>query len=112
MLNKTSLLATVSFLSVFVLSNASAMEEANGIYLGGQAGWGMLHQTGFGSGSNTNSQGIAGRLFLGAKFIDYLAVEAGYTKFSNMNSYLTSNLTGTTLSLNVQAYVNTGCRMG
>jgi hypothetical protein len=102
--NRWVAIASVGVLSLSILSNAHALETANGIYLGGQTGWGMLHQDGFGSGSDTNSSGIAGRMFLGAKFLPNLALEAGYTKFSNMNSYLNSNVTGTTLSLNIQAY--------
>lgn len=85
-MKKLSLTATTLFTSLVLASNASAY--VNGAYLGGALGWGNIHQAGFTDFPNnsSNDSGLAGRVFAGYKFNDYVALESGFTKFSNMNA--------------------------
>lgn len=75
--------------------NANA--ECAGPYVGGQLGWGTIHQSGFdsitavpgGLGTVSNSStdsGLAGRVFGGYQFTQNFAAEMGYTKFKNMTA--------------------------
>lgn len=75
--------------------NANA--ECAGPYVGGQLGWGNIHQNGFdsipavpgGLGTVSNSSkdsGLAGRVFGGYQFTQNFAAEMGYTKFKNMTA--------------------------
>jgi OOP family OmpA-OmpF porin len=93
MQNKKRIVAAtvVGLSSLVMLSNASAIESVNGLYLGAQGGWGNIHQQALDGDSATNADtGIAGRLFAGFKFNQNFALESGYTKFSNMNTSATS----------------------
>lgn len=93
MLNKKRIVAAtiVGLSSLVMLSNASAVESANGLYLGAQGGWGNIHQEALDGDNDSNADtGIAGRLFAGFKFNQNLALESGFTKFSNMNTSATT----------------------
>lgn len=106
MLNKKKLLGlTLTSLFTFAFSNAFA--AVNGVYVGGQIGWGSTHQDSisrsdmneilnsafknnnfsvnrFSSGGSDT--GWAGRLFAGYQFDTNWAGELGWSKFSNMNT--------------------------
>jgi OmpA-OmpF porin, OOP family len=71
---------------VMLASSASAMDK--GVYLGGILGWGDVHQAGFSDfpQNSFKDTGLAGRVFAGYKFNDYVALESGFTQFSNMNA--------------------------
>jgi OOP family OmpA-OmpF porin len=91
MLNKKNIVAvTLSTVTSLVLAT-SAHAAVSGPYLGGDLGWGTIHQTsafkqfGIPNSDNTDN-GIAGRVFGGVKFNEYIGAEMGYTKFSNQTS--------------------------
>jgi OOP family OmpA-OmpF porin len=86
-MQKKILTASLSLIAgVLLASNAAAADKS--IYVGGLLGWGDVHQAGFSNlPSNTyNDTGFAGRVFAGYKFNQYVAIESGFTKFSNMNA--------------------------
>lgn len=88
MLNKKQMISIVASLSsVWIATNVYAA-QAPAAYVGGQLGWGNIHQDGFKGLSHSSSKddGIAGRIYAGYQFNQYVAVEAGATKFSNMTS--------------------------
>ncbi len=81
-----------------------AIAALPGAYIGAQAGWGDVHQSGitandisnqFGGApvtmfsSSFRDTGLAGRGFIGYLFNPYFAAEAGYTYFSDMNTHAT-----------------------
>lgn len=93
----------------FLIFTANAYAADNGFYLGGQLGWGDIHDGGL-SGvdmrnilvdvlgpdditafspldtSDDSDSGLAGRLFFGYQFDCHWATEFGWTKFKNMNT--------------------------
>jgi OOP family OmpA-OmpF porin len=99
------------FIGTFIAlaSALCAINTANaalpGIYLGGQLGWSNTHwglrdipgvvsypdviptnalaTTGRLSGGSVDTNGLAGRAFLGYQFNDYWATEFGYSRFNN-----------------------------
>src|SRR5580704_3849202 len=99
------ILCGVVALGTAVALNANAAQP--GFYMGGQLGWGKVHQdtitnhdmnsivtSGLGydkytikSYSDSSSDnGLAGRLFGGYQFTDNLAAELGWSKFKNMTT--------------------------
>ncbi len=80
--------------------STQAAAGAPGFYVGAQAGWGDVHQSGISANDLSNDlglpintfsgsskdTGIAGRGFVGYQFNPYFAVESGYTLFSNMTT--------------------------
>lgn len=94
MFNKKSVITAIvtSIASLLVAATASAI---NGPYIGGALGYGNIYQSQVlanEDGVTGGKGGLAGRIFGGYEFTQFLAAEMGYTKFSN-NS--------------VTAYVNT-----
>jgi Outer membrane protein beta-barrel domain len=87
MLTKKSTLAAAVVLTTGLLAVTNASAGVDGPYIGGDIGYGFLHQEKV-SGlttSSSSSTGIAGRADLGFQFSTYFALEAGYTKYSNAN---------------------------
>jgi OOP family OmpA-OmpF porin len=94
MLIKQRILAA-AILSVIATTASSA--GLNGPYVGGDVGYGDIHQShvGYLNTTSSSSGGIAGRVFGGYQFSPMYAMEIGYTKFSNADVKGTSNvLTG------------------
>lgn len=106
MLNKKIMLG-VAALSFAGLVSANAFAAAPGFYLGGQLGYGSVHQSdisrsdmnnliGSAVGNNNftvnsfnnsgKDTGLAGRLFAGYQFDTNWAGEMGWSKFSTMNT--------------------------
>jgi OmpA-OmpF porin, OOP family len=88
MFNKKRVItATISLIAGFFIAT-SANATVDGVYLGGQIGWGSINDSGFNDAydnQSTNS-GVAGRVFGGYQFNQYTGLELGFTKFSNMNT--------------------------
>jgi OmpA-OmpF porin, OOP family len=84
MIKTQKLIAIVSGVAGLFIA-ASAQATVPGPYLGLQIGWGTIHQPNFSDNTN-HSDGVAGMAFGGMQFNEYLGVELGYTKFSNMNT--------------------------
>jgi OmpA-OmpF porin, OOP family len=78
-----------------LLTTGAFAAPAQTPYLGGDIGWGSIYQTGFGSG-------VAGRIFAGYNFNEYLAAEAGYSKFANANQNI--SIFGTTFHTTIKTY--------
>ncbi len=105
MLSKKIMLG-VAALGISTVVAANAYAAAPGFYLGGQLGWGKVHQQGIThqdmnelmtqglSNHYTESSfdhdskdtGLAGRLFAGYQFNENWATELGWTKFKNMTT--------------------------
>ena len=105
MLNKKNILCSVlaSLASAFLMANASAAVDS-GAYVGGQAGWGTIHQDGFSTSHNNSSDsGLAGRLFAGYQVNQNFAAEMGYTKFKNESTKATFGLITATGSIKTYA---------
>jgi OOP family OmpA-OmpF porin len=88
MFNKKTVttITLASLAGLFIATSASAAN--NGIYLGGAAGWGDTYQSNVASelnGTHTNSSGFSGRVFEGYQFTENFGLEAGYTKFHDVN---------------------------
>jgi OOP family OmpA-OmpF porin len=84
MLNKKS--AVTAVLTLMLATGASAAN--NGIYLGGAAGWGDIYQSDITAelnGSHSSTSGFSGRVFEGYQFNENFGLEAGYTKFHDVN---------------------------
>ncbi len=101
MLRKKLLSVSVAFATLATIGMCSqAHAAAPGFYLGGQVGWGDVHQSGISASdlandfylpfasfsSSSKDTGIAGRAFVGYQFNPYFATEFGYTQFSNMTT--------------------------
>lgn len=84
---KKPILVLAMFASL--LTTTGAFAAINGIYLGGQLGFGDTYQSpqnaAFNARASGGSGGLAGRIFGGYQFTQYIAAEMGYTKFSNSN---------------------------
>jgi opacity protein-like surface antigen len=113
MLNKKNILSVTCSAVASLLFATTANATVSGPYLGGDLGWGTTHQQGFeqidilkGMDVNTTQDGLAGRIFAGFKFNEYLAAEMGYTKFSNQTSKFNQNVGLDNLAGNekIQAY--------
>ena len=82
-MKKQKLIAIASGVAGLFIA-ASAQATAPGPYIGLQAGWANLHQPTF-FGNSQKGDGIAGTVFGGMQFNEFIGLELGYTKFSNMN---------------------------
>lgn len=87
MFNKKQIAAVALSGLASLLMTSQASAEA---YVGGQLGWGDIHQaqamkTDWDT-SKVSDTGLAGRLFAGYNFTENFALEAGYTKFSDATS--------------------------
>ncbi len=83
LINKKFTLAA-SLTALFIATSANA--TLPGPYIGGQLGWGDVHQTDdikHQRGLDLSSTGIAGRLLAGYRFNNFIAAELGWSKFSN-----------------------------
>jgi OOP family OmpA-OmpF porin len=80
MLNKKS--AVTAVLTLMLATGASAAN--NGIYIGGAAGWGDTYQLEH-SSTSSSSSGFSGRVFEGYQLNENFGLEAGYTKFHDVN---------------------------
>ena len=83
---KKSLLALTMLTGLITTTGAFA--ALDGAYIGGAMGWGDIHQKGltdFSTNNGSDSDGVAGRVFAGYKFNKNIALESGFTKFSNFN---------------------------
>lgn len=107
--------AVVSMAGAIMATNVSAAEA--GPYIGGQIGYGNVHQGGFSNtqlsevgivSSNTSSDsGVAGRVFGGYQINQYFAAELGYSKFSNATAKTTvqtSPFSSATLDGTIKTY--------
>jgi opacity protein-like surface antigen len=131
MLNKKIMLgvAALSLSSIVAVNSYAAVP---GFYLGGQLGYGNVHQANI-SNSDLNSitasalnsnnfsvssfsnsghdSGLAGRLFAGYQINSNWAGELGWTKFSNMNTKASSTAldknTGNTVSSSASGSIKT-----
>lgn len=90
----------ISMLGCGMLTAANATCTP-GAYVGGQLGWGDIHQGNFATptiGTTTHDNfkdtGLAGRVFGGYQFNQNLAAEAGYTKFHNATANATTTVAG------------------
>lgn len=122
---KTILSATIiSIAGALISTNASA--AVNGLYAGGQAGYGNIHQGGISIAeanqamnnvsalttqsfnSSNRTDGIAGRLFAGYQVNTNFAAEAGFTKFSNevSDATFTTNLLGTNVNFDAHQTIS------
>lgn len=110
-LNKNRILSMMlAVASLWIATDANA--TVNGFYLGGQGGWGNVHQEGLSnsdvttvinsqvgdftqtaSSSSSSSAGLAGRIFGGYQISQNLAVELGYTRFHNMTASVSESFT-------------------
>lgn len=81
-------LTTISLVSALLLTMTSPMTNAstNGVYAG--LGLGASKMEDFNDAALTDKTGMAGRVFLGYRFNDYLGLELDYAKFSNANYFL------------------------
>lgn len=76
-----------------------------GVYVGGQLGWGSVHQGNFAeptvavgnvaNNGDSKDTGLAGRVFGGYQFNQNFAAELGYTKFHNATANETTSSTTT-----------------
>lgn len=84
MSNKKSIIFSI-IAGMAVAASASASNP--GAYIGGQLGWGTVHQDGINFNEFTKhsakNSGLAGRLFTGYQFNQNFAAELGYTRFQN-----------------------------
>jgi opacity protein-like surface antigen len=126
MLNKKRVLsvAVAGVAGLLIASSASA----EGVYLGGQLGWGTTHQGGISNSELTTAikdlnaiasssitsnkyrdNGLAGRLFAGYDITSNFAAELGYTKFSDSTADQTDAATvfGTAVNLDAHQKVKT-----
>jgi hypothetical protein len=79
-----SLFAIASLSTLLLASSAYAVTSIpNGWYLEGNAGITKQNDKSYGTGSNTNSSGIGANINLGYKFMPFMALEAGYTRYSD-----------------------------
>jgi hypothetical protein len=103
MLKNIKILTTIATTGLFVSTNALAQPPAAavlapGFYVGGAIGYGNTHQPGFSyaildsvtagniattPSTNVSSNNLAGRIFGGYQLTPYVALEMGFTKFSN-----------------------------
>jgi OOP family OmpA-OmpF porin len=111
MLNKIINICSIATLAagLLIMSNANAADA--GAYLGGQVGWGSIHQFNEDNDNDLISyshkdQGVAGRLFAGYQINNNFAIETGITKFSNATFKDTESFLGTTYTSNgkIEAY--------
>ncbi len=131
MLSKKIILGVAALgLSTVVVANANAATP--GFYLGGQLGWGKVHQANISSGdmnsilaqglgtnnfkmnsfgNNGSDSGLAGRLLGGYQFNENWAAEFGWSKFKNMttraNATAIDNRTGLPVSSSASGTVKT-----
>lgn len=117
MLNKKTIVKAV-VLGVSSLVAVSSFAATQGTYVGGQLGWGDVHQSiqassvsGYGINTKTSSKdtGIAGRLFAGYQFDSNWAAELGWNKFSDADAKATSagKVIGLPYSYNAKATIKT-----
>lgn len=120
-LNKKHILsvAFVAASSLLIAANASA--AVAGPYVGGQIGFGNVHQDGFSTSqlnraiggtfvSGTNSSkdtGVAGRVFAGYQMNQNFAAEMGYSKFTNATANASVNTQAPTQTLTAKGTVKT-----
>ena len=101
MLNKRKMLG-VAVLGFSTLMAASSYAALPGAYVGGQLGWGKVHQASSTIAHATSSNtGLAGRIFAGYEIDPIWAAELGWTKFS------TVDLKQTGLGYNVRGHLKT-----
>lgn len=83
MFNKKSIITTIVTSIAGLLFATSAAAAVDGVYLGGQLGYGNIYQPTLSFTSATDGNGgLAGRVYGGYQFTQYVAAELGYTKFS------------------------------
>lgn len=125
-----SALAFTSLSLIFLAANSHAAN--NGFYVGGQAGWGSIHQGGITGAdmvtfintalpgevaaidpvdtSDDNDSGTAGRLFVGFQYNCYWGAEFGWTRFHNMSTSASAsaiNFLGDTVSATASGEIKT-----
>jgi opacity protein-like surface antigen len=91
---KNIISAVVASIVGFTAVNVNA--AVNGPYVGGQLGYGNVHQGGIGDrvdsidgvaiSNSGRTTGVAGRVYIGYQVMQNFAAELGYSKFSNANS--------------------------
>ncbi len=92
----------VGLVSLFIATSASADINV-GPYLGGSLGWGTIDAPTIDGIHNENTNGgVAGRVFGGLSFTPNLALEAGYTKFMDVNYSASSNIAS--FNAKIQSY--------
>jgi OOP family OmpA-OmpF porin len=87
MFNKknVTIVTLASLASLFIATSASADVNLSP-YLGGSLGWGTIGMPTVDGFHNENTNGsVAGRVFGGISFTPNLALESGFTKFSDVN---------------------------
>ncbi len=76
-------------LSLTTLAQPSCTTGCPGVYVGGQLGWANtdyeLHDTGVPGFHEPSQDGIAGRVYLGYQFNQYLGLETGFAAFSDID---------------------------
>lgn len=96
MFNKKIMISTILTCVAGICLSTNASASVAGPYLGAQAGAGNVNQDVFGNNSNYN---LAGRLYAGYAFNRYLALETGFTKYSDVNGstyiYFVGQVSGT-----------------
>jgi OOP family OmpA-OmpF porin len=110
MLNKKILGVVAVGLSAIAIS---AQAATDGVYVGGQLGYGNVHTSGIQQSetnvgkvpsatftSSNKTTGLAGRVFGGYQFSPNWAAEFGWTKFSTANTKATSSLSVQTIKMN------------
>jgi hypothetical protein len=70
-----------------VVAATTPISSVTPYYVGGTLGWGDTYQTVFsGAGAhNGNSSGLGGRIYVGYRFTDTMAVEGGYSRIANVS---------------------------
>jgi OmpA-OmpF porin, OOP family len=106
MLTKQRIFAAtiLGVISLSAATNSSA--GLDGPYIGGEVGYGDIHQShvGYLNTTSSSSTGIAGRGFGGYQFSQMYAMEVGYTKFSNADVKGTSNVLSGISKVNYDTY--------
>jgi OOP family OmpA-OmpF porin len=104
MFNKKNV-ATVTLTSLtalFIATSAFADIDV-GPYLGGGLGWGTIGSKTYNGINNENTNGgVSGRVFAGLTFTPNLGLEAGFTKFTDVNYSANNNIISE--KLKIQSY--------
>lgn len=107
MINKKTKLGVAAVVLSSVVGGSAIAAALPGAYVGADVGYGDVHQSVSGVDSSKDT-GLAGRVFTGWQFNQYLATELGWSKFTNATAkvadpFLSANATVKTDAVDVVA---------